>query len=289
MSVHTVLLNGVAYSMLLFLIAAGLTLIFGLMGVVNFAHGALYALGAYLTVSIVEATGSFALAFVLAPLLVAGLGILIEYFTVRPLYDVNPIYMILLTFGLAIILEEAIPMIWGTQAMSMSPPEIIAGPVQLGPITYSSYRLFLIGLGVLVAGGLWLFIQRTRLGIIIRAGTVDDAMVNAMGINVRRVFTGMFAFGAGLAAFGGVAAVPVYSAYPAMGTEIILIAFIVVVIGGLGSLRGSFVGSLIIGVTYTFGSYYASQLVGMILFGLLIFVILLRPEGLYGQPGMFEH
>lgn len=289
MSILSVILNGITYSMLLFLIAAGLTLIFGLMGVVNFAHGALYALGAYLAVSVTNATGSFALAFFIAPLVIGIIGIVMEYFLIRPLYGTNAIYTILLTFGLAIVIEESIPTIWGTQAMSVSPMEFVSNPIEIGSITYSSYRLFLIGVGLLVAVGLWMFITQTRVGIIIRAGTVDDEMVNAMGINSRKVFTGVFGFGAALAAFGGVAAVPIYSAYPAMGIEIILTAFIVVVVGGLGSLKGSFAGALVVGLITTLGSFYASQYADMLLFGLLILVILVRPEGLYGQPGVFEH
>jgi len=289
MSNISVILNGITYSMLLFLIASGLTLIFGLMGVVNFAHGALYALGAYLAVSVVNATGSFALAFLLVPIVVGAIGIVMEYFLIRPLYGTNAIYTILLTFGLAIAIEESIPSIWGTQPMSVSPMEFVSGPINLGFVTYSSYRIFLIGLSLLVAVALWAFITQTRVGIIIRAGTVDDEMVNAMGINSRRVFTGVFGFGAALAAFGGVAAVPVYSAYPAMGIEIILTAFIVVVVGGLGSLKGSFAGALIVGATTTLGSFYASQYADMLLFALLIMVILVRPEGLFGQPGVFEH
>lgn len=288
-SLATILFNGLAYAMLLFLIASGLTLVFGLMGVVNFAHGALYALGAYVAISTVQITGMYWLTFVTAFLVVGLVGFLIEYFTIRPLYGTDPIYPVLLTFGLAVVLEEVIPIIWGAESRSLSQPEYLSGVIDVGGLGLPRYRLFVIAIGILVMAGLWLLMQRTRLGMIIRAGTSDSEMVESVGINVRFMFTLMFAIGAGLAALSGVMAAPLYNAYPGMGIEIILMAFIVVVLGGLGSLRGSIVAALIIGLTHAFGSYYFSQFVEMMLFGLLAVVILLRPEGLYGRPGVFEH
>lgn len=285
----TAILNGLSRGLLLFLIASGLSLIFGLMGVVNFAHGAFYALGGYLAVFVFGFSESFLVALFVAPFLVALVGIVAETTTIRPLYDRDPIYQILLTFGISIILDELIKLVWGSSPLRLRAPEVISGATELIFTNYPTYRLFIIVFGSLVAVGLWLFIQRTRVGIIVRAGTLDSEMVEAMGINVRRVFTGMFGLGVGLAAVGGVIASPLLGVYPGMGTEILIEAFLVVVLGGLGSVRGALLGALIIGIAQGIGAYYISSLVALMLFVIMIVVLLVRPYGLLGQPGIAEH
>lgn len=281
-----VLLNGLSRAMLLFLIASGLSLIFGLMGVINFAHGVLYALGGYVGVAVLQFSESFWLALVVAPFLVMFLGITIEYFGVRPLYDREPVFQMLLTFGIAVVLEELIKLIWGTSPKSLPAADGLVGTTPLGVTIYPTYRLFIIVMGFVVAAGLWTFLQRTRVGMIVRAGTLDSEMVEIMGINVRRMFTLMFGLGTALAALGGIVAGPLISVYPAMGTEILIEAFIVVVVGGLGSIRGSLAGALIIGMANGFGAYYVSKYVGFILFAIMIFVLLTRPYGIFGKPGV---
>lgn len=283
------ILNGLSRALLLFLIASGLSLIFGLMGVVNFAHGAFYALGAYLAVSVFGVADSFLVALLVAPVLVALIGMVAEVTTIRPLYDRDPIYQVLLTFGVAIIIDELVKVIWGSSPLNLSTPEMVGGVSDLGFTTYPTYRLFIIVFGLLMALALWLFIQRTRVGIIVRAGTLDSEMVEAMGINVRQVFTGMFGLGVALAAVGGVIASPLLGVYPSMGIEILIEAFLVVVLGGLGNVRGALLGSLIIGMAQGIGAYYISEFVGLLLFIIMIAVLLVRPYGLMGTPGIAEH
>jgi len=281
-----ILLNGLSRAMLLFLIASGLSLIFGLMGVVNFAHGALYAIGGYVGVALLQFSESFWVALIVAPFIVAFLGIILEYAGIRPLYGRDPIYQILLTFGVAVVLEEFSKLVWGSSPLSLTAADELIGATPLGGTFYPTYRLFIIAIGAVTAGVLWLFLQRTRVGIIVRAGTLDGEMVEIMGINIRRMFTLMFGLGTALAALGGVVAGPLVSVYPTMGTEILIEAFIVVVVGGLGSIRGSLAGALIIGVAQSFGAYHVSKYVGFILFGIMIVVLLTRPYGIFGQPGM---
>lgn len=258
------------------------------MGVVNFAHGALYALGGYAGVVVLGFVDSFWVALLIAPLLIAVLGILMEYLTIRPLYNRDPIYGVLLTFGLTIVIEETIFLIWGPGPKQFTTPEFLQGPIQILGTYYPRYRLFIIGFGALVAIGLWLVLQRTRIGMIVRAGNLDSEMVEAIGINIRLVFTGMFAAGVALAALGGVVAAPIYSVYPTMGTAILIDAFIVVVVGGLGSVRGAFAGAFVVGFARSFGASYVSDYVSLLLFALMIVVLLLRPYGLFGEPGLLE-
>jgi branched-subunit amino acid ABC-type transport system permease component len=286
---HAVVLNGLSRSMLLFIIASGLTLVFGLMGVVNFAHGAFYALGGYFAVVLLGFQDSFWIALFIAPFLVAFLGIIVEFTTIRPLYDREPVYGLLLTFGLAIVIEEGITGIFGPDTRGIRIPELLSGVSRLlfGP--YPRYRLFIIGVGIVLLVVLWAIFQKTRVGIIIRAGTYDSEMTDVLGINTRRVFTGVFGFGVALAAVAGIIAGPMFSVSPTMGVDILIDAFIVVIIGGLGSIRGSFVGALIVGFTQSFGSFYFDQYVAPLIFAVLIVVLVLRPTGLFGQPGIFEH
>jgi branched-subunit amino acid ABC-type transport system permease component len=284
----SVVLNGLSQAMLLFLVASGLSLIFGLMGVVNFAHGAFFMLGGYATVVVLGHVESFWLALLLAPIMVAVVGALVEYVLIRPLYDRDAIYQVLLTFGLAIALEELVILIWTTETHLVSPPEAFQGVSRVLGALYPTYRLFIIGVGFLAVFFLYVLINRTKIGITVRAGTLDKDLVEALGVNIRRLYTMMFALGIGLAALGGVLAAPIVNVYPVMGTEILIQSFVVVVVGGIGSIRGSFVAAVLIGMIQSFGAVYFSQLTGFVVFLLLIVVLLLRPSGLFGIEEMLE-
>jgi branched-subunit amino acid ABC-type transport system permease component len=277
-------LNGLSYGVLLFLLSVGLTLIFGMLDVVNLAHGSFYMLGAYAGLALVAATGSFWLALLVAPFVVGGIGALIERTCLRPLYRRPPLDQVLLTFGFIYLFEDLVKWIWGGHIRSIPPPARCAQSTTIFGATVPSYRLFVIVFGLLMAVLLWLLIERTRLGAIIRAGVYDAEMTAGLGINIHRVFTAVFAFGTALAGVSGVIAGPIQSAYPAMGASILIPALIVVVVGGLGSLKGSLVGSLIIGQAETFGKAWLPEAALLIIYVVMVLVVLLRPQGLFGRP-----
>ncbi len=277
-------LNGLSYGVLLFLLSVGLTLIFGMLDVVNLAHGSFYMLGAYAGLTLIATTGNFWLALVVAPLVVGGIGAAIERACLRPLYRRQPLDQVLLTFGLIYFFEDVVKWIWGGKIRSIPAPALFSGSVKLGPLTIPSYRLFVIAFGLIMAVALWLLIEKTRLGSIIRAGVFDAEMTAGLGINISRVFTGVFAFGAALGGLSGVIAGPIQSAHPAMGVTILIPALIVVVVGGLGSLRGSLVGSLIIGQAETFGKAWLPGVSMLMIYVVMALIVLLRPQGLFGRP-----
>lgn len=278
------LLNGLSYGMLLFLLAAGLSLIFGMLGVVNFAHGAFYMLGAYVGLTVTVATGSFWAALVVAPLALAGLGALVEVGLLRRLpAGRDHLAQILLTFGLALVADEVVKVIWGADIRSIRPPAALAGATEVAGVTFPAYRLFVTALGAAVATALFLVIEQSRLGAIVRAGVADREMTSAIGIDVGRVLTAVFALGVGLAALAGVAAGPVLAAYPGMGSEILSRAFIVVVIGGMGSLRGSALASLLVGAAETFGQALLPTLAMALIYLVMVAVLVVRPGGLAGS------
>jgi branched-chain amino acid transport system permease protein len=276
------LLNGLVYGMLLFLMAAGLSLIFGLMNVVSLAHGSFFMLGAFFGLSIYQFTGSFWLALVLAPLPVAAIGIVMELVFMRPLYRRGHMDQVLLTFGFTFVFFDLVQAVWGRVIVRLPAPEILQGATQIGLGVFSTYRLFLIGLGFAMALLLWLFLDRSRIGAMVRAGVDDAAMAAGLGANIPLLFTGIFGAGVALAALGGVAAGPVLGLYPGMDTEILIPAFIVIVIGGMGSLRGAFVGSLLIGEIDTFGKAYFPSLALFLIYLVMAVVLLVRPQGLFG-------
>ena len=277
-------LNGLAYGVLLFLLSVGLTLIFGMLDVINLAHGSFYMLGAYAGLTLIAATGSFWLAFALAPLVVGLIGVLVERALLRPLYRRPPLDQVLLTFGLIYLFEDLVKWFWGGRIRSIAPPALFAGSVRLGHVTVPSYRLFVIGFGLVMAVLLWALIERTHLGALIRAGVFDAEMAAGLGIDVGRVFTGVFALGAALGGLSGVVAGPIQSAYPSMGVSILIPALIVVVVGGLGSLKGSLVGSLLIGQAETFGKAWLPGVSMLMIYLVMALTVLLRPRGLFGQP-----
>lgn len=277
------LLNGLVYGLLLVLIASGLALIFGMMGVVNFAHGTLYTIGAYVGLTVAQDTGNFWLAIIVACALVALLGAGIERFTVRPIRKRPQVYSLLLTFGFAMALEQLVRLIFGPYPKSMNPPSYISGSVKILGTGYPTYRLFIIVFAIVVAVALLLFLERTRLGLIIRAATSDGEMVDLLGINILALFTGVFAIGAGLAALGGIVAVPLLSAQPSMGLDVIIDAFVVLIIGGLGSFRGAILAGLIIGQVETWGVAFVPEYAMVILFVVMAAVLLWRPAGILGE------
>ncbi len=274
------LLYGVTIGNALILIASGLSLTFGVMGVLNFAHGGLCMLGAYLGYTIVQVTGNFWLAMILAPLLVAGISILLEVFTIRPLYGLNPLLQLLLTVGLSMVIANAVFLCWGGDALSIKLPSYFKGSVTWGGWDYPRFRLLVLLFSASLALVLWIALKRTKWGIVIRAGMHDLETVNAFGINIYRVFTIVFAIGAGLAAIAGVIIGAMRALNPEMDFELLTSALLVVVIGGMGSFRGAVVGSLVLGITDAFGAQFFTGAAKFTVWSLMVLVLLFRPEGL---------
>jgi len=276
-------LNGVAYGLLIFLLAAGLTLIFGMMDVINLAHGSFYMVGAYVGLSMVRQTHNFWLALVVAPLIVAVLGLVVQGGFLRPLYGRLQLDQVILTFGLAYMLADAVRWIWGAGVQTIDPPPGFEGGAEVLGNFYPTYRLLVIGIGMVIALLLWLIQERTRLGSIIRAGVSDKEMVGGLGVNVGLVFTGVFVFGAALAAFSGVVAGPILGLYQGMDSDTLIIALMVVVVGGLGTLTGAFWGGLLIGLADTFGKVLIPEFSLFLTFAVMALVLLFRPSGLLGR------
>jgi branched-subunit amino acid ABC-type transport system permease component len=271
--------------MLLFVLAAGLSLIFGLMDVINLAHGAFYLLGGYVGLAVARGLGSFWLALVLAPLLVAAAGLLLEYGLLRRFYGRHRhLEQVLLTFGVALIVVDLTRAAWGARVEAVPVPPLLAGQVAAFGLQFPLYRLAVIGFGLALAGGLWLVLARTRLGAIVRAGVSDAQMTAGLGIDIQRVFAGVFAAGTALAALAGVIGAPVFSLYPGLDSEILILALVVVVVGGLGTLKGAFWGSLVIGLADTFGKALVPEFSRFLLFAVMALILLVRPTGLFGQP-----
>ncbi len=278
------MLNGLQYGMLLLLVTVALALIFGLMDVINFAHGALYALGAYVGVALVGVTKQFWLALILAPLVVAAFGLVLERALIRRLRGRPPIDTLLLTFGLALALEAAIRLIWGSGSYSIEAPAELSGIVQLPVlVAYPKYRLFVIAIGVVVGALLVAFLQLTRLGLTVRGVSNDPEMVAVLGVNVPLVRTFVFALGTGMAGLAGVIVGPLVSAYPAMGIDIIIDAFVVLFVGGLGSLWGAVLAALLLGQASALGNAFIPDAAMVITFAVMGAVLLWRPRGLLGQ------
>jgi len=277
------ILNGLLDGVYYLLIALGLSLIFSLGGIVNLAHGAFYAIGAYLTVVLSDHIG-FSGALVASPVAVALFGILIERFLFRRFYRDDPILSLLLTFGLAMVAEQALRMIFGAPPLSYGIPQALKGQVFVGSFIYSYYRTILLGIAVLCVGGLWLLLNRTAFGRVVRAGVQNPDMVGALGISLEPYMASVAALGIGLAGLAGVLLAPIYSIHPAMGQEIITPAFVVVVIGGLGSFWGVVVAALLVGLAkgMTVAAGYA-QFSTAVIYLMMLIVLLVRPRGLFGE------
>jgi branched-chain amino acid transport system permease protein len=277
------LLNGLQYGLLLFLIAAGLTLIFGILGVINLAHGSFYMIGAYLAYWLSEKTGSLALAVAVALPASLMLGWLVERFAISFLYQRDHLHQVLLTYGLILIFNELQRILWGNDVHGVVLPAALVGVVQLTELqSYPVYRLFISAVCILVAVGMYLVIHGTRIGMMIRAGSSNREMVQLLGIDVGRLFSIVFSAGAALTALAGMLAAPINSVYPGMGESILIISFVVVVIGGIGSIKGAFIGSMMIGLADTFGKVMVPELSSMVVYALMAAVLLWRPRGLFG-------
>ncbi|MBS4010153.1 MAG: branched-chain amino acid ABC transporter permease [Roseovarius sp.] len=277
-------LNALQLSMLLFLLSIGLTVIFGLMHFVNLAHGALYALGAYFAAS-VAAVGGYWAGLFLAPVAVAGVGVLLYSGLIQRMRKSGPMAQVLVTFGLIFALLDITRIVWGDLALGLEVPELLAGRVALLGVEYPAYRLFIIALGLAIFGALAFVLSRTQIGAMIRAGVDNDAMAACLGINVERLFFIVFCVGCALAGLAGAVAAPLLSVTPDMGLQILIPTLIVIVIGGLGSLKGAIAGSLIFGFVQTFGAVLAPQLASVLIYALLAAVLVIRPVGLFPAKG----
>jgi len=275
-------INGIVLGAIYVLLAVGLSIIFGMIGIVNLTHGILYMLGAYATVTVTPYIGFFP-SLVLSPLLVALFGMAIEAAFLRRIYKGDPALGLLFTFGLAMFLEQMVRWIWGTQGIPFQIPEALRGAIAMGPIVYSKYRYFVGLCAVLTIAGLWYFLEKTPYGVIIRAGSRDPDMVRVLGISLRPVFTAVFGLGVALAALSGVLASPLAGVEPAMGTNTGTFAFVVVVIGGLGSFWGSVISGLMVGVVESFCIFFWPPMADASKFALMIAILLLRPRGLLGR------
>ena len=296
-------LNGLQYGVTLFLMAAGLTLVFGIMNLVNLAHGSLYMVGAYLATTFYTWTGSFALAAALALAGTLVVGVVVEVVALRTLYERDHLDQVLATFGLILFFNELIAILWGRSALYASIPSWLSGHVLLLPgVRYPVYRALIIVVGLLVAGLLWALVTRTRAGMLIRAGASNRAMVGVLGVNVPLLYTLVFGLGAALAGLAGLLAGPIYAVQPGMGEQILIPVFVVIVIGGIGSIRGAFVGAIVVGMVDTLGRAFLKPmlatllrpsaaesagpaLASMLMYLLMAAVLAVRPQGLFPARG----
>lgn len=276
-------LNALSQAALLFFLGVGLTLIFGIMRIVNFAHGAFFMLGAYVGWSAAHLTGSFWAALVVAPLLVGGFGAAFELGILRRLYRRDGSAFLMVTFGLTLVMGEAIRLLWGVEALQVSTPDSLSGIVFILDEPFPVYRLFLAGAGLVVALTLWQFLERTRLGLLIRATSQNAEMVHALGTDVRLVRSGVFGIGCGLAAIGGVLASPLVTASLGMAPNAVIDTFVIVIIGGMGSFLGSLLGAVLVAFVQVFGTYYLPDFAMAFMYLIMLTVLVLRPGGLLGK------
>jgi branched-chain amino acid transport system permease protein len=278
--------SGLALGALYALLAVGLSLIFGMLTVVNFAHGAFFMVGAFLGVYFQTLTGSFLLSLVVTPLVVGAIGLAAERFLVRPLYGRGIDYPLLLTFGLSYVLIDAIRALFGVEGVPSSTPAALRGAVNLGFGHFPLYRLMLIAATAAVVLGLWLFIEKTRYGLIIRAGSRDPEIVRVLGIDVARVWLLVFGIGTAIAALSGALAAPTRAVNPEMGVSVLAESFVVTVVGGMGSLPGAVLAGLLVGIVFSMTSLLAPDLAELSIFVLMALVLLARPQGLFGKAGL---
>jgi branched-chain amino acid transport system permease protein len=276
-------LNALSQAALLFFLGVGLTLIFGIMRIVNFAHGTLYMLGAFFGYTVAHTTGNFWAAFMIAPLAVGVVGLLVELALLRRLYQREADAFLMVTFGLALVLGEIVRLVWGPEALQVEPPQAFSGIVFLVGEPFPTYRLFLVGAGIIVAVAIWQLLDHTRLGLLIRATSQNPEMVSALGIDLNLVRSAVFGIGCGLAGLGGVLAAPLVTASVGMAATMIIDAFVIVIIGGMGSFLGSLIAALLIAFTQVFGEYYLPDLALAFMYLLMLIVLVVRPGGLLGK------
>ncbi|WP_100401009.1 branched-chain amino acid ABC transporter permease [Bacillus sp. FJAT-44742] len=278
------LINGISYGMLLFILTCGLSLVFGILGVLNLSHGSFYMIGAYVAYSVtVTFTQSFWTALVVAPLIVAVIALVVERTLLRPTYKLGHLSQVLLTFGLAYVFHDLAHFFWGANVLSISVPALLGGSVSIIGQTFPLYRLVIIGVGIAIAFMLWWVQNKTKWGAIIRAGLSDREMIGALGININLVFTIVFVSGGILAGFGGVVASPILGIYPGMEFQTLILALVVLVIGGLGSIAGTFSAALLVGILETFGRFLFPELSMFLVFALMAIVLVWKPNGLLGK------
>ena len=278
------LLNSVQYGLLLFMLAAGLTLIFGIMGVVNLAHGSFYMLGAYIAWSLAALSGSFTVAVIGGAVLSVAFGLLLERVLFRHFYDRDHLDQVLLTFGLIYIFEEMRSILWGDDVHGVTVPSLLSASIPLtDTMSYPVYRIFMSAVCIVLAAGLYLLISKTRLGMKIRAGAFNRDMTEALGVNIKLIHAVVFALGVALATVAGMIASPISSVYPNMGSQVLIMCFVVVVIGGIGSVRGALISALLVGFVDTFGKVLLPGVAGMLVYMLMAAVLLFKPEGLFKQ------
>jgi branched-chain amino acid transport system permease protein len=279
------LMTGIALGAVYALLAIGLSLIFGMLTVVNFAHGAFFMVGAFLGVYFLGLTGNFWLSLVIAPLVVGAIGLLAERFLVRPLYGRGIDYPLLLTFGLSYVLIDVVRALFGIEGLPSSTPASLRGAVDLGFGHFPLYRLFLIGATAMVVLALWLFLEKTRYGLIIRAGSRDAEIVRVLGVDITKVWWLVFGLGTAIAGLSGVLAAPTRAVNPEMGIHVLAEAFVVTVVGGMGSLPGAVVAGLLVGIVFSMTALVAPAYAEMSIFVLMALVLLVRPQGFFGKAG----
>jgi branched-chain amino acid transport system permease protein len=284
------LLNSLQFSMLLFLLAIGLSVVFGLMDYLNLSHGTIYMFAAYMAFTITQATGSFWAALAIAPLVAAAAGVLLYYALLRHAGRQGHLSQVLLTVGVIYMGTDLLRIAYGDLAKGVAQPDLLSGSIRIFSVPYPSYRLFIIALGFAVIAALYFGLERTRLGALVRAGVDDRATAETLGIDIEKVFAFVFAIGAYLAGLGGVVAAPIFGVYPGMDVSIIILVLIVVVVGGLGSLKGAVLGSLLIGFADTFGKILLPQFAMMMIYFVMALVLIFRPSGLlparrFSMPG----
>ena len=287
------MLNGIQYGLLLFLVASGLTLILGIMGIINLAHGSFYMVGAYLAFSLSQHFGSLWLAMAGGVVIAVVIGVILEWLLISRLYHRDHLYQVLLTYGLILIFEEMRSVIFGNDVHGVPIPEMLRASIPLTEtLSYPIYRLWISAVCLVLAVGMYFLIQKTRLGMIIRAGAANREMVQALGININLLYRLVFALGVALAAFAGMIAAPVASVFPGMGNQVLIVCFVVVVIGGIGSVKGAMLAAILIGMVDTFGKVIHVEIAGvrllpglsgMMIYLLMAVVLLVRPEGLFGK------
>lgn len=299
----TQLMNGLQLGLLLFLLASGLTLIFGIMDFINLSHGSFYMIGAYFCGSIVAYTGSFVLGILIGLVGVFIVGALVEWFIARKLYREDHLDHVLVTFGLILIFDTLVHILWGSSGMAIALPDVLNGQVRIGSLVLPTYRLLIIAAGLLVASILYILVTKTRLGMLIRAGASNRTMVEALGVNINRLFLFVFALGAAMAGLAGMLIAPITEASIGMGNDIIIIAFVVVIIGGIGSVKGAFYAAMLLGLIDTLSRSYLDLLLGltmpseyaetaapalsaMLVYILMAAVLAFRPQGLFPPAGM---
>ena len=277
------LFSGVALGAILVITALGLSIIFGMLGVVNFAHGALFMVGAYAGLWVASLTGSFWWGLLVAPIMIGVFGMAIEYVLIRPLYGRSIDDPLLLTFGLSYVLVEGVRIVFGSDGIPFPTPPLLTGVLDLGVGFFPTYRIFVVGVVFIVVLLLWLGLEKTRFGLIVRAGARDPTMMRVLGVDISKVWLLVFGLGVGLASLGGVLSGPMRSVNPEMGSLVLAEAFVVTVIGGLGSLLGSIIAGLVVGIVISMTALFAPEMATIVMFALMALVLLIRPQGLFGK------